>query len=282
VDGLTLSYKSHLAGAFVGPNTAGSSSIRCTGSRQTAEPGSRSSRFEAVVRNSSGLSRQRQAVLGVLLGSSWGCKRSDLAVLQPLWANEAMQRACDMVRLMAALDAAVPASHAPRATFSVESRLAGALATAYQELSSPDERELVACSGLLRTVIRGLVELFGEPFGVAKLQTNIERLTMPAFQRRALVLAASSLLLDAFREAISPVCGINIELGSLRPGVTRFRIIIVSTTYPGPACSDNLLDLASLLDDSCIHSFSDAGKFAVELYFRPPDISRASPIKPIS
>jgi hypothetical protein len=54
-----------------------------------------------------------------------------------------MQRAHDIVRLIAALDAASPAASTPQATFTVESRVAAKLALTYGQLSAHDAQEYV-------------------------------------------------------------------------------------------------------------------------------------------
>jgi hypothetical protein len=261
-------------------NKAGSSSAKAliqqteqdivtTVSANREEAGPPFSGFKCIARSSLGLSHQRRALLSCLFGSGLTEDRSGPAVLRPLWANDAMQRAYDMVRLTAALDAASPAGGAPQATFAVESRVAAELALTYRQLSAHDAQDQVPCSGSLRTVLRNVVELFGMPFGGPELRTDIQSMTMPAFQCRALVLAASGLVMSALTETFAPVRRIDVELTPLGFGVMRLRTAVISATGTDAGCSHNLQDLVSLLDEGCLHAFAAGGGYEVEVYFRP-------------
>jgi two-component sensor histidine kinase len=58
----------------------------------------------------------------------------------------------------------------------------------------------VPCSHILRSVVANLVELFGSTREV-QLRSAIEAVSLPAYRRRALVLAASELVINALRHA---------------------------------------------------------------------------------
>ncbi len=90
--------------------------------------------------------------------------------------------------------------------------------------------------------LRCIVELLGSPFGAPDLRTNIQRVTLPAFQRRPLVLAASSLVMNAFADPDRPVHGIEVELSTLERGTVRLRVIVVGSVWADPRRNDNLED----------------------------------------
>jgi two-component sensor histidine kinase len=54
---------------------------------------------------------------------------------------------------------------------------------------------------VLREIVRDLVTLFGPTAGDIELHLNIERVALAAYRRRALVLAASELVINALLHA---------------------------------------------------------------------------------
>jgi hypothetical protein len=225
------------------------------------------SRFERMV-GSSRPSRRRQPLLGLLLGAAIVADRSGSDVLRPLWANEAMQRAYGMVRLVGALELAAPTSRTPQAVLVAEHVAAAELAAAYRDLCAHDERDCLPCSASLRSVVRGLVELFGRTLGDPELRTDIQRVTLPAFQRRALVLATSSILINAFMASFGPVRGVEVELTALCSGLFRLRTLVISPGWASSWSHDGLEDLVSPLDDGFSHVFVATERAAVDVYFR--------------
>ncbi len=90
--------------------------------------------------------------------------------------------------------------HDPIAT-RLEDAVAGDLAVQFRELEAGRERDvLVAVSAILRGVVTGLGTLFGCPAGIV-LRTKIEEASLPAYKRRALVLAAAELVGNALLHA---------------------------------------------------------------------------------
>lgn len=82
----------------------------------------------------------------------------------------------------------------------VDVALATDLASHYRSLAQHPERALAACSSVLREVSSDLVALFGAASGI-ELRADIDRLSLPGFQRRALVLAARELAGNALQHA---------------------------------------------------------------------------------
>jgi two-component sensor histidine kinase len=74
------------------------------------------------------------------------------------------------------------------------------LAAKFRELETSAERAVLPCSTVLRHVVSDLGTLFGCPANIA-LETTIERVSLPGYKRRALVLAACELLCNALLHA---------------------------------------------------------------------------------
>ncbi|HEX3989545.1 MAG TPA: hypothetical protein VHX39_00090, partial [Acetobacteraceae bacterium] len=87
-------------------------------------------------------------------------------------------------------------------TAQTEDAIAYDLAACFRNLTSGGERDLQPSASVLRNVTTGLGALFGVPANIT-IETKIEDVRLPAYKRRALVLAASELvsnsLLHAFR-----------------------------------------------------------------------------------
>jgi hypothetical protein len=70
----------------------------------------------------------------------------------------------------------------------------------FRSLEVRGERDLLFCSTVMRDVITGFGTLFGRPLGVT-IETEIEEVLLPAYKRRALVLAAAELVTNALPHA---------------------------------------------------------------------------------
>jgi two-component sensor histidine kinase len=137
-------------------------------------------------------------------------------------------------------------------TCNTELCLATDLAALYRSLAIGPERQVVPCSSVLRDVVRNLVALFGSIVGDVELHVNIERVALPAFQRRALVLAASELVINALCHAFrARTYGrILLELHAIDIWKARLQV-----SDDGVGCDDRQIDtgrgiaggLASLL-----------------------------------
>ncbi len=114
-------------------------------------------------------------------------------VLRPLWAEEAIHRADNLIRLVAARGRSDVAA--------VDDALARDLAALFRSLQTESEDAELPCSHILRNVVADLAALFGGVAGDVILNTNIERVSLPAYKRRALVLAATELVINALLHA---------------------------------------------------------------------------------
>jgi len=139
-------------------------------------------------------------VLGLLLDAARPGDCGGRAVLRPLWAEEAMHRAYSFVQL-----AMRPEMRIGLADCSMsrhwDHALAARLAALYRDLAITQDEVRKPCAEALRGVVHNLVALFGSGVGQVVVRTEIERLSLPAYQRRALVLAASELVVNALRHA---------------------------------------------------------------------------------
>jgi two-component sensor histidine kinase len=229
-----------------------------------------SSRFDQMATGSALVSLPRQAMLGVLLDATLACARAGRPVLKPLWVDEAMQRAYNMVRLTAELERQSPSSRGDPLGAAAEYRVAMELAEAFRSLAAGDDEEVLPCSDALRTIVRDMVDLFGPMVGQVRLCTSIERLTLPAFKRRALALAACELVINALRHGFvgRGVGNIAVMLRRTGRGHARFSVAddgcgIPGSRYPQPC--GIVSDLAALLGTDVFYGATDNGGTLVEI-----------------
>jgi hypothetical protein len=175
------------------------------------------SRFEALASLASNSLPGLGHVVNVLLAASSLTESADPAVLQPLWAEEAMHRSYTMLRL---LDARGNQCN-DLAGIQIDEGLACHLAVLFRSLDIDSANQDLPCATLMRDMVTDLVALFGPRpgLGAITINTTIERLRLPAYKRRALVLAAAELVMNALLHAF--------------PGRARGRIE-VSLTMPSP------------------------------------------------
>jgi two-component sensor histidine kinase len=152
-------------------------------------------RFESIAAQGETLPSDLRDLLGLLLQAVYPAEGSGRPFLAPLWAEEGIHRAYAVLRLLDRR-AGRYSGHAMDAfTAGVECALARSLASAYRSLGTVKEEEIVQCANVLRDVVLNLGALFGGS-GVI-VRTVIERLHLPAYKRRALVLSASELIINA-------------------------------------------------------------------------------------
>jgi hypothetical protein len=234
----------------------------------------RASRIEKMAAMSERCSSGRSALLGVLIASASPTACGGCQVLRPIWANEAMQRAYTMMRLVALLEERVPARHTSPFWVEHEQRLGTALGGLFSALRIRHDDESLACSQEIRDIARGLVSLFGPAAGDIGLRTNIGRIDLPAFQRRALVLMTANIIMDSLLNGFERLTTgqITVQLSCHDAPSIRLRIIEhggrrdVATLVPPSRC-DSVHDLASLLQASVAYRRFDASAVAMEFEF---------------
>lgn len=99
-----------------------------------------------------------------------------------------------------------------RSAWRVEYALASQLAADFRSLSDAEADAMLPCSEVLRNVVRNLGSLFGPTAGDIDVKTGIERVMLAGYRRRALVLAASELLINALSHAFNGLASGRIEV----------------------------------------------------------------------
>jgi hypothetical protein len=135
-------------------------------------------------------------LISVLLASAVLTNNHGCGVLRPLWTQEAMHRAHYFMRLVDARKCLGQLTRDNRAAVGVKDLAAHDLAAQFRKLQRGGERAVVPCALVLRDVVTDLGTLFGYPANIA-LNTKIGSVNLPAYKRRALVLAACELFCDA-------------------------------------------------------------------------------------
>jgi hypothetical protein len=210
-------------------------------------------RFEQMVADSHHLSPMRSRILGVLLGSANHSCSGGNATLRPMWTNETMYRAYQTVQLTRLLDDRIPCRGRDTAESDLEWRNAKGLAEALHSLRIAHDSEKLPCSGVLREVVRDLVELFGGAMGIPDISTSIEPMELASFKRRALVLMAGHLVIQLLFCAFRERCSGQIRVTLDRPNHRLGRLVVGYAhriTPFGPSGGDHgvIDDLASLLE----------------------------------
>jgi two-component sensor histidine kinase len=128
-----------------------------------------------------------------------------------------------------------------------------------------DDEELRPCSSNLRDIARNLIALFGPTIGHIMVATSVDRLALPAFRHRALVLIASELVTNALLHAYKDrhVGQVVLQLTLLGQGAARLAV-----TDDG----DRLFDRARCHPVRCSVVNYLADLLEAELVYRPrPD-----------
>lgn len=114
-----------------------------------------------------------------------------------LWRADAIHRAKNMAQLTASL--AVLAEHPSRRWLSTEvAAQVRSLSRAYDVLAHTSDDQFLPCAPLLTEVVTRLVHVFGRVQGV-KIMVTIQPVFLSAEARRALVLLASELVVNALK-----------------------------------------------------------------------------------
>jgi two-component sensor histidine kinase len=184
------------------------------------------SRFEQIAYTAAGISAQRVKLLGVLLSSASPTLCGGRPVLRPIWAAEALHRAYSIVRLVARLERRTPTYDKQPGRLHFEDRLGDELASIFDSLAIDRAEELRPCSTSLRDVARNLIELFGPAVGDIIFASSVDRLALPAFQHRALILAASELIMNTLLHAFNGRSAgrVTLELALLNQGMARLTV----------------------------------------------------------
>ena len=180
---------------FTNSAMAGAPIFRPTARRRRAM-----SSFEFLSASCAPLPDGIQDVLGVLLMGTIPPAANARWSARPIWVEEALHRACGTLRLILRLH---QAGRREREGWAVEHVLASEITDAVRSLATGCEFDQAPCSRILRDVVRNTVSLFEPAFGDVDIVTVIEPVTMPAYRRRALVLLAVELVMNALLHAFA-------------------------------------------------------------------------------
>ena|SRR5271163_2793564 len=158
-------------------------------------------RLEQMAASSGRVSAERTKILAMLLDATRITTCGERQVLRPLWDDEAMRRACSMLQLVALLEDKSHLNASNPTTLMLETAVAADLAMLYRALDFARDEEELPCSEILEGVVTDLVTLFAPAVGDVLIKTNIERLTLPAYKRRSLVMLGSELVINALHHA---------------------------------------------------------------------------------
>jgi two-component sensor histidine kinase len=238
----------------------------------TATDSVRTSQFEQIASAAASISRQRVRLLGILLAAASPTLCGGPAVLRPIWATETLHRAHNMIRLVARLEQKVPRRNKPSESLGFENKLGVELASIFDSLAIARNDELRACSCPVRDVARNLIELFGPGVGHITLATSVERLALPAFQHRALVLIASELIINSLLHAFEnrSTGRMTLRLDRLNRGMARLAVTddgrgLFGNVPHHPARCGVINDLADLLQSEVMYRSAPGGGTVAEI-----------------
>jgi two-component sensor histidine kinase len=220
-----------------------------------------------------GVPSERSATLGILFDTA--CPTSCFAgrsVLQTLWVEEAIHRASNFLRFILLLEGSSWKGESTETDTYRERRLAIRLAGAFRALDRDDEHAMVPCSDLLRRIVVDLVDLFGPTTGRIAIETDLMPLNLSACKRRALVLVATELVINALKHAFQGHRKGQIAVTLERVGRGQARFVVddsgrgVSVTRAG-AGRAIISGLARVLDADLLYRTSRLGGSAAEFEF---------------
>lgn len=133
---------------------------------------------------------------------------------QALWVEDSAHRAKNLSQLAAALAVVRPPTPAPDYLARM-TNASQALADAYAELAEEQPQEAVPCAALLVEIAEGLVALFGHRTRPVGISCVVSEQWLSSQARRALLLIASELVVNALKYAFPEKDGtILVTLGS--------------------------------------------------------------------
>jgi len=223
-------------------------------------------RFEYACNFVPAISKTTERLLTVLFTAGENHAGIGCDTLRPLWATEAVGRNCNFLRLSLLRQLrAKPEADDSLAT-DKQFALATRLADLYRQIANVPERRKVPCSQALCSTADYLVALFEPSVGSIDLETEIEPIVLPAFQRRALVLAATDLIMRSLLKVNEEPQQMQMVV-ALRTVGTRHAYIAVSDdatpfhTASTAGRQDGIADdMASLLTSEVVYQpFNERG-----------------------
>jgi two-component sensor histidine kinase len=118
-----------------------------------------------------------------------------------VWMAEAAHRAANLEQIATNLPRLIDRGRVGSNDPSRTIRQANRLAKTYRSLDSSDGRGSFSCAPELKNIAYGLTAIFGHSVGSVNLWLDIQPLMLEQEERRALLLAASELVMNALRHA---------------------------------------------------------------------------------
>lgn len=240
------------------------------GGHEQSEPFRWACRIEDTAEAADLLTSRRGAILDLLLKATRSARDDDRTMLEPIWANETFERVYFIVELLLMLDHRMKAGSRHLSGVRIEHQTALRLAGAFRLLNDLTDRDVQPCCGLLRDVVRDLVELFGPAVGDVVVKLDIERLALPQFEWRALILAAGNLVLRALLHAFRGRSFGVVQVSLRRVGDSYARLIVADDgcdlTYDREADGWAVLeDLTAILDSRVAYRRANRGGTIAEI-----------------
>jgi hypothetical protein len=154
-------------------------------------------RIDDIAATAGLLTCRRGAILDLLLRRTQFAPLGDDCCQHPVWINETFERTWLFVQLLLLLDQRTRPGGHHLLPVSLEQQVAQRLTATFRILDSFADWQVHAHSDLLRCMARDLVELFGSAIGDLGIRLDIERRRLPQLHWRALILAASHLIMRA-------------------------------------------------------------------------------------
>jgi hypothetical protein len=214
---------------------------------------------------------RRSAIVETLLGAAFLIPSGGNTFLRSLWAEEAMNRAENMLELVQLLEKLSWTRTDSPLTLCLEAALAEQIATIFRSLNVEPEEPSKLCTNTLEGIVIGLTELFN-PNGNEVIITEFAMLSLPASKRRAFVLAVVELvcqiLLHQLRHQRHAQIHITLERRVGRKAFFRMEDTGRCIEANLPTTSVSIVArLVRLLETEILYRRSHLGGTAIEFLF---------------
>jgi hypothetical protein len=219
------------------------------------------------------LTGPRAGILSQLLRATCAPVQAPRSPLRPIWALENFARTRVMIRLLSALDRLRKNGDPHMLSLDMERDAADRLSAGLSLVRDLSAATPVPCSSLLRHVVRDLVELFGPTVGEMLIATQVEPVSLSNVKRRALLLAACNLLLQALANGFAGRRSGTLLVSLHRVSSAAMRLTVaddgsVSTRDRSSESIEALDDLVAILEGRMFHQRDGRGGEVTELTFR--------------
>ncbi|HEX3403340.1 MAG TPA: ATP-binding protein [Acetobacteraceae bacterium] len=154
-----------------------------------------------------------------------------------VWTDEAMHRAANLRHLATNLDRLIDSGRIGSSNRYRTIQRANALVSAYQTLDTASDACPRSCVLELRAIAGGLVEIFGHTVGSLALSLDLQPLQLAGEKRRALLLAASELVVNALRHAFVGRQAGSIHIALRHDRARQEGVLVVADDGVGPGGS---------------------------------------------